>query len=71
MAALTPERFGRVPRIYVEALNDRSVVLEVQRQMQHLSPGAQILSIDSGHVPQLAQPARLADMLDGALAPYR
>lgn len=70
-ATLTAGRYGRVPRIYVEALNDRSVVLEVQRRMQTLSPGARRLSIDCGHVPQLARPERLAEMLDDALEPYR
>ena len=70
-ATLTPDRFGRVPRLYVEALNDRSVVLEVQRRMQALSPGARRLSIETGHVPQLAQPERLAALLDDALAAYR
>jgi pimeloyl-ACP methyl ester carboxylesterase len=70
-AQLTGERYGRVPRIYVEALQDRSVVLEVQRRMQSLSPGALRLSIDTGHVPQLAQPEALSEMLDAALAPYR
>ncbi len=67
-AHLTPERFGRVRRIYVEALRDRSVVLAVQRRMQALSPGAEVLSIDTGHAPQLAAPNRLASMLDGALS---
>jgi pimeloyl-ACP methyl ester carboxylesterase len=70
-AALTPERYGRVPRIYVEALNDRSVVIEVQRRMQRLSPGARTLTIDTGHAPQLAQPQLLARMLGSALAPYQ
>ena len=67
-AHLTPERFGRVRRIYVEALRDRSVVLAVQRRMQALSPGAEVLSIDTGHAPQLAAPNRLASMLDRALS---
>jgi pimeloyl-ACP methyl ester carboxylesterase len=70
-AVLTPERYGRVPRLYVEALRDRSVVLEVQRRMQDLSPGARRLSIDTGHAPQLANPDLLADMLSRELAAYQ
>ena len=66
-AHLTASRFGRIRRIYVEALRDRSVVIEVQRRMQTLSPGAEILSIDTGHVPQLAQPEALARLLAEAL----
>lgn len=60
---LSAARYGRVPRIYVEALQDRSLRLPVQRMMQALSPGARTLSIDCGHVPQLAQPHRLAALL--------
>lgn len=60
---LTPERYGSVPRIYVECTQDRSVVLPVQRRMQQLSPGATRLSIDCGHVPQIACPQMLSDRL--------
>ena len=35
----TAERYGEIPRLYVEALNDRSVILPVQRAMQALAPG--------------------------------
>jgi pimeloyl-ACP methyl ester carboxylesterase len=67
-ARLTAERHGRVPRLYVEALHDRSVVLDVQRRMQRLSPGAASLTMETGHVPQLARPETLAHRLDEALA---
>jgi len=70
-ATLTPERFGRVPRIYVEATGDRSVVPAVQRRMQAMMPGAHRLSIATGHAPQVAQPQVLARMLDDALAFHR
>ncbi|MFT3691196.1 alpha/beta fold hydrolase [Paenirhodobacter sp.] len=56
---LTPARYGRVPRLYVEATGDRSVVLAVQRRMQELSPGAERATLTTGHVPQLAAPADL------------
>lgn len=65
---LTPERFGRVPRIYVECLRDRSVTHALQRQMQLLTPGARRITLDCGHVPQLACPQQLTDSLLPALA---
>jgi pimeloyl-ACP methyl ester carboxylesterase len=65
---LSAERFGRVPRIYIEALRDRSVLLPLQRRMQALVPGATVRSIDCGHVPQLARPAELAILVCDALA---
>ena len=60
---LTPERFGTLPRLYVEATDDRSVVLLAQRRMQELVPGAIIKSLDTGHAPQLSNPALLAEAL--------
>jgi pimeloyl-ACP methyl ester carboxylesterase len=56
----TAARFGRIPRLYVEALNDKSVILPVQRLMQSLSPGAQVASLPTGHAPQLSAPDQLA-----------
>lgn len=57
---LTAGRFGTVPRLYVEARRDRSLVLAAQRRMQALVPGAEIATLDSGHAPQLAMPEKLA-----------
>ncbi len=59
----TAERFGRIPRLYIEALHDRSLPLDVQRRMQQLSPGAEVLALDSDHAPQLSRTAELAEML--------
>ncbi|MFT8712965.1 alpha/beta fold hydrolase [Komagataeibacter rhaeticus] len=55
-ARLTAERFGRIPRLYVEATGDRSVILPVQRRMQALVPGARVVSMHTGHAPQVADP---------------
>lgn len=64
---LSAARFGSVPRIYVECLRDRSVTLVLQRRMQALVPGARRVSLDCGHVPQLACPRTLTDALLPAL----
>ena len=64
---LSTERFGRVPRIYVECRQDRSVTLPLQQRMQQLTPGARRISLDCGHVPQLACPQALSDALLPAL----
>ncbi|WP_234192267.1 MULTISPECIES: alpha/beta fold hydrolase [Pseudacidovorax] len=60
---LSAERFGRVPRFYVECLDDRSVYHPLQARMQQLSPGAHRLTLPCGHVPQLAAPQALTDLL--------
>ncbi len=59
-AGLTPERFGTVPRLYVEAEADRSIVLACQRRMQALVPGAEVVTLLTGHAPHLAAPDLLA-----------
>ena len=64
----TQDRFGRLPRLYVEARQDRSVVLPVQRRMQAMVPGAEVVSLDTGHVPQVAAPETVADALNDFVA---
>lgn len=63
VARWTAERFGRVPRLYIECSTDRSVVPAVQRWMQELVPGAERVTLDCGHAPQLAAPDRLLNSL--------
>ena len=62
----TPERFGRVPRLYIEATLDRSIPLAAQRRMQQLTPGAAVVSLIADHAPQLSAP----DALAAALVPW-
>jgi pimeloyl-ACP methyl ester carboxylesterase len=64
----TSERYGRIPRLYVEALDDRSVVLPVQRAMQARAPGALVVSLPTGHAPQFSAPARLTEAIIPFLA---
>lgn len=59
VAHWTAARFGRLPRLYVEATRDRSVLPVVQQRMQQLVPGATVVRLNCGHVPQLAAPAKL------------
>ena len=59
----TPQRYGALPRLYVECADDRSVALTLQRRMQELVPGAQSVTLHTGHAPQVSAPAALADAL--------
>ncbi|HWJ74808.1 MAG TPA: hypothetical protein VNX29_16735 [Kaistia sp.] len=56
----TAEGAGMVRRLYIEALQDRSVPIAVQRTMQSLLPGARIATVDTDHAPQLSCPDRVA-----------
>lgn len=62
-AAWTPERFGTLPRLYVEATGDRTVPVIAQRRMQQLTPGARVVTLHTGHVPQLSAPGHLCAAL--------
>lgn len=61
--ATTPERWGRIPRYYIECVRDRAITLEWQREMQRHSPCRQTFSIDTDHSPFLSAPDQLAAIL--------
>ncbi|MGE0253743.1 MAG: alpha/beta fold hydrolase [Alphaproteobacteria bacterium] len=60
---LSAARFGRVKRIYVETLRDRSVFVELQRAMHGASACAEVHALDTDHAPQLSAPSQLARLL--------
>lgn len=60
---LTTERFGRVPRAYVEATDDRAISLEMQRDMQALLPCGPVITIKSDHSPFYSAVPKLAEAL--------
>lgn len=60
---LTPQRWGAIPRTYIECTADRTIPLSSQRTMQALSPGAQVVTLDADHSPYLSRPRELADAL--------
>jgi pimeloyl-ACP methyl ester carboxylesterase len=61
--SLTPGNYGRVSRVYIEARQDRSVHLPLQRKMQELSPPVAVYALESDHAPQLSMPDALTQML--------
>lgn len=64
--ALTAERWGSLPRTYIECTEDRTIPIASQRRMQTLCPGAQIISLAADHSPYLSMPDALADALEAA-----
>lgn len=65
--AVTAERWGRLPRTYVECTADRTIPIASQRKMQAMSPGAKVVTLDSDHSPYLCCPRQLAEALIGAV----
>jgi pimeloyl-ACP methyl ester carboxylesterase len=68
--SLSPQRFGQVPRVYIEATQDRSVHPPLQRRMQALTPCLAVYSLDTDHAPQLSAPDALAALVLEAVAAY-
>ncbi|MFM6829884.1 MAG: alpha/beta fold hydrolase [Novosphingobium sp.] len=64
---LTPERYGSLPRTYVECTLDRTIPIKSQRTMQKHSPGAKIVTLEADHSPYLSKPLELADALEAAI----
>lgn len=57
------ERFGTVPRHYVECRHDRTFPLDLQRAMQAALPCASVTTLESDHSPFLSVPEQLAAAL--------
>jgi hypothetical protein len=64
---LTAERWGSLPRTYLECTADRTIPITSQRRMQAMSPGARVITLDADHSPYLSRPAELADALEEAI----
>lgn len=65
--SVTPERWGSVPRTYVECTEDRTIPITSQRKMQVLCPGAKVISLAADHSPYLSQVTALADALEATI----
>jgi pimeloyl-ACP methyl ester carboxylesterase len=57
---VTRERWGRLPRAYIECLDDRAVPIELQRAMHAALPCDPVVTMDSDHSPFLCEPRALA-----------
>jgi pimeloyl-ACP methyl ester carboxylesterase len=57
---VTAERWGRVPRAYIECLDDRVLPIGLQRAMQAALPCDPVVTMDSDHSPFLCAPRVLA-----------
>jgi pimeloyl-ACP methyl ester carboxylesterase len=62
----TPERFGRVPRWYIECLQDQAISLALQRRMRAALPCERVFQLDTDHSPFLSAPAALTAQLAAA-----
>ena len=62
--SLTEGNFGRVPRAYIETLQDRAISPSFQEYMYGRQPCREVLTMDTSHSPFFAAPEELAGHLE-------
>jgi len=60
---LTAEHFEKVPRAYVECLQDRAIPLALQRSMEAKLPCKKVVALDTDHSPFYSSPQLLVSKL--------
>ena len=60
---VTEEGFGRVPRVYIECLQDKVIPPPLQRQMYEKLPCQKVVSMNTDHSPFFSAPQKLTDSL--------
>jgi pimeloyl-ACP methyl ester carboxylesterase len=59
----TEENFGRVPRIYISCLRDKTISPSIQEKMYKALPCEKVISLDTSHSPFFSAPEQLAKHL--------
>jgi pimeloyl-ACP methyl ester carboxylesterase len=67
---ITPERWGRLPRAFIECTDDRTLPLELQRRMYAALACDPIMTLDSDHSPFLCKPGELTEQLAAIAAEF-
>jgi len=60
---ISENNYGKIPRVYIEALQDKAITLPLQRYFQEQLPCDKVISIDSDHSPFFSRPMELAKSL--------
>ena len=60
---VSQERFGSVPRAYIECLRDKCVPHSLQKRMHAALPCENVMTIDTDHSPFFSAPERLVESL--------
>jgi pimeloyl-ACP methyl ester carboxylesterase len=60
---ITDENYGRVPRVYIEALQDKAITLPLQKYFQAQLPCKKVITIDSDHSPFFSRPKEVVQAL--------
>lgn len=61
---VTDERYGSIPRAYIECLHDRAVPIELQRAFQADLPCDPVITLETDHSPFYSAPESLTAALE-------
>ena len=64
---VTPEKYGRIPRVYIETIRDQAVPIAMQRAFQTAFPGTIVHTMDCAHSPFFSHPSALVDLIAASL----
>lgn len=67
---LTAEKYGTVPRVYIETLRDQSVFNQLQKRMYTETPVDKLYTMDTDHAPSLCVPGDVAEILQDVAENY-
>lgn len=67
---LSKARYGSVPRVYIECLDDNIISLGLQRDMVEKAGVRQVVSLPTDHSPFFSAPDMLADALERLAADW-
>jgi pimeloyl-ACP methyl ester carboxylesterase len=60
---ITEDKFGKIPRVYIETLKDNAISIGCQREMYAKTPCRQVITMDTDHSPFFSQPEILVSHL--------
>ena len=60
---VTAQRWGRIPRVYIECTKDRAVSIASQRAMVERLPCQKVITMETDHSPFFSAPEQLAKHL--------
>ena len=68
--SLSVARYGRLPKIYIETTQDRTLPIAAQRAMIARSKPDEVITLDSDHMPIVTHVPELAAILDDIAGRY-
>jgi pimeloyl-ACP methyl ester carboxylesterase len=60
---ISNERYGQIPRYYIECLQDKAISIKIQRAMQAATPCHRVFAIDTDHSPFYSAHQELSSIL--------